>query len=124
MAGPPALDPAEVSAAVARCLAAHTAGTVPVASDLRLAVRGTVRAFAAAVPGHSVELRVPPYAAVQCVEGPRHTRGTPRAVVETDGVTWLLLNSGQLRFADAVATGRVHASGERSDLTPHLPSHP
>ena len=119
MAGPP-LDPAEVAAALEACLAAADAGTAPSVPDLRLAVRGTLRAFAAQVPGHSVEVRVPPYAAVQCIEGPRHTRGTPRAVVETDAMTWLLLVTGRRRFADAVAAGTVRASGERSDLTPYL----
>ncbi len=119
---PPPLDPADVQVAVDACLAAHAAGEVPGVADLRPAVRGTLRAFAAAVPGHSVEVRVPPFAAVQCIEGPRHTRGTPRAVVETDGLTWLLLVTGALGFADATAAGRVRASGERSDLTPFLPS--
>ena len=119
MAGPP-LDPAEVAAALESCLAAVDAGAAPSVADLRLAVRGTLRAFAGRVPGHSVEVRVPPYAAVQCIEGPRHTRGTPRAVVETDAMTWLLLVSGRRQFADAVAAGTVRASGERSDLTPYL----
>ena len=119
MAGPP-LDPADVESAVRASLAAHEAGRPPATDDLRLAVRGTLRAFAARVPGHSVEVRVPPYAAVQCIEGPRHTRGTPRAVVETDGMTWLLLVTRRLGFADAAAAGLVRASGERSDLTPYL----
>lgn len=68
-------------------------------------------------PGHSVEVRVPPYAAVQCIEGSRHTRGTPPAVVETDPETWVLLALGRLDWADAT----VRASGQRSDLSEHLP---
>lgn len=120
MAGPP-LDPAVVAAAVERCVAADAAGDPVAVGDLRVAVRGTARAFAARVPGHSVELRVPPYVAVQCVQGPRHARGTPRAAVETDALTWLLLVTGRLTFVAAVAAGRVRASGERSDLSPHLP---
>lgn len=68
-------------------------------------------------PGRSVEVRVPPYSAVQCIEGARHTRGTPPAVVETDARTWIALARGELAWADA----SVRASGERSDLTPHLP---
>jgi hypothetical protein len=80
-------------------------------------VRETVRAFAAAHPGRSVELRVPPYAAVQCVAGPRHTRGTPPNVVETDPKTWLRLYAGAVPWQAAVADGRVRASGERSDLS-------
>ena len=63
----------------------------------------------------------PPYAAVQCIPGVRHTRGTPPAVVETDARTMIALATGELSWADAVAEGRVSASGERTDLTPHLP---
>jgi hypothetical protein len=72
-------------------------------------------------PGRSVEVRVPPYAAAQVVEGVRHTRGTPPAVVETDAGTWLALATGELGWADAVGGGRVRASGERTDLAPFLP---
>jgi hypothetical protein len=72
-------------------------------------------------PGHSVEVRVPPYAAVQCIEGARHTRGTPPAVVETDAHTWIALARGEETVAEATARGAVRASGQRSDLTPHLP---
>ena len=69
---------------------------------------------AAAVPGRSVEVRVPPFGAVQCVEGPRHGRGTPPNVVETDARTWLALVTGRLSWADAEATGSLRASGARS----------
>jgi uncharacterized protein (TIGR03083 family) len=72
-------------------------------------------------PGHSVEVRVPPYAAVQVIEGPRHTRGTPANVVETDPDTWVLIAAGRLPYADAVAAGLVAASGQRADLGPYLP---
>ncbi|BBA98226.1 hypothetical protein RVR_4337 [Actinacidiphila reveromycinica] len=85
------------------------------------AVRVLADALAAKAPGNSVEVRVPPYAAVQCVEGPRHTRGTPPNVVETDPVTWLRLAAGRATFADEVDAARVSASGERADLAPHLP---
>jgi uncharacterized protein (TIGR03083 family) len=87
----------------------------------RLACRALTEVLAERAPGHSVELRVPPYAAVQCVPGPRHTRGTPPAVIELDPPTWLRLAAGRLRWVDAVASGRVHASGERADLSAHLP---
>ena len=86
-----------------------------------ISVRVLAGALAAKAPGRSVELRVPPYAAVQAVEGPRHTRGTPPNVVETDAVTWLELATGRLSWRDAVADGRVSASGERADLSPYLP---
>ncbi|MCZ4500562.1 MAG: hypothetical protein JWQ74_3117 [Marmoricola sp.] len=72
-------------------------------------------------PGYSVEVRVPPYGAVQAVEGGRHTRGTPRAVVETDPTTWLALATGELAWEVAVESGRVRASGERTDLSAYLP---
>lgn len=72
-------------------------------------------------PGRSVEVRVPPFGAVQCIEGPRHTRGTPSNVVETDAQTWLELASGATAWSDAVASGAVRASGGRADLTAYLP---
>ena len=72
-------------------------------------------------PGRSVEVRVPPYAAVQVIGGGTHTRGTPRAVIETDAETWLSLATGELTWSEAVDAGRVRASGERADLSPYLP---
>ncbi len=72
-------------------------------------------------PGRSVEVRVPPYAAVQVIGGGTHTRGTPRAVIETDADTWVALATGELTWDDALASGRVHASGERADLSAYLP---
>ncbi|AUG78473.1 hypothetical protein CFP65_3687 [Kitasatospora sp. MMS16-BH015] len=77
-------------------------------------------AFAAQVPGGAVELRVPPFAVVQAVPGPRHTRGTPPNVVETDALTWIRLATGRLAWAEAVGA-ELSASGERSDLSGHLP---
>jgi hypothetical protein len=88
------------------------------------AVKTTARWLAQQVPGRSVELRVPPHVAVQCIEGPRHTRGTPPNVVETDAATWLRLASGRLPWTDAVAEGKVVASGNRADLSGHLPLRP
>jgi hypothetical protein len=88
------------------------------------AVKTTARWLAQQVPGRSVELRVPPHVAVQCVPGPRHTRGTPPNVVETDAATWLRLATGQLTWQDAVAQGRLTASGNRADLSAVLPLSP
>jgi len=88
------------------------------------AVKTSARWLAQQVPGRSVELRVPPHVAVQCVPGPRHTRGTPPNVVETDAVTWLRLAIGVLTWAEAQADGKVSASGNRADLSPHLPLPP
>ncbi|MBL3665212.1 maleylpyruvate isomerase family mycothiol-dependent enzyme [Streptomyces sp. M2CJ-2] len=77
--------------------------------------------LAAKAPGGSTEVRVPPYAVVQCVAGPRHTRGTPPNVVETDPLTWIRLATGRTAWQDAVAAAEVSASGERADLGPYLP---
>lgn len=88
------------------------------------AVKTTARWLAQQVPGRSVEIRVPPHVAVQCIEGPRHTRGTPPNVIETDAATWLRLASGELTWADAVAEGTVVASGNRADLSSVLPLRP
>lgn len=85
------------------------------------AVRYTAEELSVRAPGRSVEVRVPPFAAVQCIEGPRHTRGTPTNVVETDAQTWLELVTGRLTWAEGVASGAVRASGQRADLTAYLP---
>ncbi len=78
------------------------------------AVKLTARTLAGDAPGNSVELRIPPFVAVQCIEGPRHTRGTPPNVVETDARTWLRLATGQEDLASATAAGRVEVSGSRA----------
>jgi hypothetical protein len=96
----------------------------PPRAVLGAAVKTTARWLAQQVPGRSVELRVPPHVAVQCVPGPRHTRGTPPNVVETDAATWLRLATGVTTWDDAVADGKVSASGNRADLGPHLPLPP
>ncbi|QFQ31786.2 hypothetical protein EEW87_013880 [Janibacter melonis] len=85
------------------------------------AVRWTLTLLSEAAPGRSVEVRVPPFGAVQCVEGPVHTRGTPPAVVETDAATWLRLAAGQTAWADAQSAGALRTSGNRTDLSAHLP---
>ncbi len=107
---------AEVAAALAR----RNVGD-PTGADERLLVRHFLAVLARDHPGASVEVRVPPYAVVQCVAGARHTRGTPPAVVETDADTWIALAVGAATWADAVSSGRVVASGERSDLSSLLP---
>lgn len=85
-------------------------------TTLALAVRYTLQLLAEQSPGGAVEVRVPPFGAIQCIEGPKHTRGTPPNVVETDAATWLALATGSLDWAGARASGRVHASGQRADL--------
>ena len=93
----------------------------PPRAVLGAAVRTTARWLAQQVPGRSVELRIPPHVAVQCVEGPRHTRGTPPNVVEADPVAWVQLCAGELSWAEAAADGRVRTWGDRADLSPWLP---
>ncbi|BCJ39111.1 hypothetical protein Athai_66140 [Actinocatenispora thailandica] len=110
-------DPAAVAAAVAEL----DAGAIPPASVLRDATRVLLNALAERAPGHAVEVRVPPYGAVQCIGGPRHTRGTPPNVIETDPLTWVRLATGRVVWADAVASGAVRASGVRADLSHELP---
>ncbi len=109
-------DPAEVDAALLRIAAGE-----PAQADLRLLSRHFLALLEERAPGRSVEVRVPPYAAVQVIPGVRHTRGTPPAVVETDATTWIGLATGELSWQEAERAGRVRASGERADLTSYLP---
>jgi hypothetical protein len=128
--GPRTSDPARGSVAVRQTEHVATAddvldvwasGGVPDRLTVKAAVKATLAMLVESAPGHAVEIRVPPYAAVQAIEGSRHRRGTPPAVVECDARTWLELATGRVDWAAAVADGRVRASGERSDLSPHLP---
>ena len=95
--------------------AARAAGVVqPSRSQLADAVRHTARLLAADAPGHSVELRVPPFVAVQCIEGPRHTRGVPPNVVEASPHAWLRLATGHSNWDELVAQADTTASGTRA----------
>lgn len=93
----------------------------PPRPELAAAVRLSLRTLEDVAPGHTVEVRVPPFAAVQCVAGPRHTRGTPPNVIETDPRTWLELATGRLDWTTALAAGRIAASGSRADVSHWLP---
>ncbi|MBT2552025.1 sterol carrier family protein [Arthrobacter sp. ISL-5] len=121
------IDPELGRAAVAQWVAA---GTPPAATSaapevprsvIATAVRYSLEEVTARAPGNSVEVRVPPFGVTQCVEGPRHTRGTPPNVIECDAATWLAMVTGSLSWADAVGAGRVAASGLRADLSALLP---
>ncbi|HXH77371.1 sterol carrier family protein [Nocardioides sp.] len=90
-------------------------------ADDRLLTKHFLAVLVERAPGRSVEVRVPPYAAAQVIEGARHTRGTPPAVIETDPATWIAVATGALAWADALASGRITASGERTDLSAYLP---
>lgn len=85
------------------------------------AVRYLLEELAERAPGNSVEVRVPPFGATQCVPGPRHTRGTPANVIETDPATWIALATGALEWESALAAAKVTASGSRANLDGLLP---
>ncbi|MFC7944945.1 sterol carrier family protein [Microbacterium sp. JAI119] len=103
---------------------AEASGAKPQRTDLATAVRYLLQLLDEKAPGNSVEVRVPPFGAVQVVQGPRHTRGTPPNVVEMDAATWIAVSTGTEAWADAAASGRIHASGTRADLSDVLPVRP
>lgn len=84
-------------------------------------VKSTLALLTSKAPGRAIEVRVPPYAAVQCGDGPTHTRGTPPNTIEMDADTWLALASGELSWSDAMNNGAISASGVRADLSEYLP---
>lgn len=96
-------------------------GDQPARTVVATAVRWSLEELAEQAPGGAVEVRVAPFGVAQCLEGSRHTRGTPPNVVETDATTWLALVTGALSWDDAVADGAVRASGTRADLSGVLP---
>ena len=116
MPPPRRTDPHEVRAAVQAVAPWLEDGDLdqPSRPELAAAVRLTLRVLAETAPGRSVEVRVPPFSVVQCIEGPRHTRGTPPNVVQTDPRTWLLLATGRLTWPTALADAQVTASGTRT----------
>ena len=109
-------DPALVRAALER----FRSGTAET-DDLRLLTKHLLALLVDRAPGGAVEVRVPPYAAAQCLQGTRHTRGTPPATVEMDAATWIALAVGDLEWTEAAREGLLRASGERSDLGHLLP---
>jgi hypothetical protein len=116
MAARHSADPTKTRAAVSAVVEwLRDPGTPePGRAELGEAVRLTARTLAAIAPGASVEVRVPPFVAVQCISGPSHRRGNPPNVVETDARTWLLLAAGLIDPADAAATGALQLSGPRA----------
>jgi len=121
MAARDSADPATTRQAVLAIADWLRDGTRPAPDRgaLGTAVRLTARTLAVVAPGASVEVRVPPFAAVQCVSGPRHTRGTPPNVVETDPRTWLLVATGLLGMAEATTAGALTLSGSRAGEIAH-----
>ena len=84
-------------------------------------VKRTLALLESKAPGRAIEVRIPPYAAIQCGEGPTHTRGTPPNVIEMDAQTWLALADGSRIWSDEIQAGRISASGSRADLSAYLP---
>jgi len=111
-----AADPRALRAAVLHvaCWLRDDTAPEPDRNEIAAAVRLTARALSAVAPGASVEVRIPPFVAVQCISGPKHTRGTPPNVVESDPRTWLLLVTGLKGFDEAVAEGLLRLSGSRA----------
>lgn len=90
--------------------------------SVAMAARYLLEQLAEEAEGHAVEVRVPPFGAVQALDGPQHTRGTPPNVVETDAATWIALATGELAWDDALAAARLTASGARAaEVARHLP---
>lgn len=112
------IDPAAGREAVLTWALDPDAATRPVTAT---AVRYTLEELGIQAPGRTVEVRVPPFGAVQCVAGPVHTRGTPPNVTETDAATWLRLATGRLTWAEAAAGGKLRVSGQRADVSAYLP---
>lgn len=119
-AGHPAVE-AVLAAAATSAAAEDSAGSAVSADTIALATRYLLQRFGADFPGFAVEVRVPPYGAVQAVEGPKHTRGTPPNVVELAPTDWVALATGQVSWESLVNVGRVSASGTRSNLSDLLP---
>ncbi|KYJ97186.1 sterol carrier family protein [Microbacterium sp. p3-SID338] len=118
------IDIVDGRAALGAVRDAEAAGTKPTRPELATAVRYLLQLLDEKAPGNSVEVRVPPFGAVQVIQGPRHTRGTPPNVVEMDAATWIAVATGTEAWADAATAGRIHASGTRADLTGVLPLRP
>jgi hypothetical protein len=108
-------------AAVERATTEGPVAEVPDRDTIATAVRYLLQELADRAPGRSVEVRVPPFGAAQCIDGTSHRRGTPPAVIEMDARTWIALGAGTATWADAVESGQVQASGERADLSHLLP---
>lgn len=109
------------SDAVTDVLTAYAADDVPARDVEKAAVKASLARLVELSPGRAVEVRIPPYAAVQVIGGTSHRRGTPPAVVECDARTWLSLATGVLTWQEALTSGKLHASGARSDLSALLP---
>ena len=89
--------------------------------DVMQQVKATLAELVKRAPGRAIEVRIPPYAAIQCGDGPSHTRGTPPNVIEMDADTWLALANGSESWSAAMDRGAISASGARATLEEYLP---
>lgn len=89
--------------------------------DFKAAVRYLLEELSFLRPGRSVEVRVPPLGAVQCVDGLTHRRGTPPNTIELNPADWFALAVGEVTWDALVASGRILASGTRADISDALP---
>ena len=85
--------------------------------DLKREVKKILNLIKSEVPGKSVELRVPPYGAIQCIAGGNHRRGTPPNTVEMSGQTLIRLINEPSLWITLCESGEVRASGLLSDLS-------
>lgn len=113
--------PRRIDPSIGRAAVSRASTEAPDRDATATAVRYLLQELADRAPGRSVEVRVPPFGAAQCIEGTSHRRGTPPAVIEMDAPTWIELGAGTTTWADAVTRGQVQASGERADLSHLLP---
>jgi len=84
--------------------------------EIKIQVKQILKVIEKIAPGKSVELRIPPYAAIQCVEGGNHRRGTPPNVVEMDAQTLLKLSKSPQNWDQLCSAGAISASGTNSNL--------
>ena len=113
--------PRKITTGEGRAALAAVRGEAAGRPELATAVRYLLQLLVEKAPGNSVEVRVPPFAVVQCIGGPKHTRGTPPNVVETDPLTWIRLATGRTGWTQALESAQVRASGERAELAHLLP---
>lgn len=113
--------PRRIEPAIGRVAVERASREAADRDTMATAVRYLLQELSDRAPGRSVEVRVPPFGAVQCIEGASHRRGTPPAVIEMDAHTWIALGVGGMTWADAMRRGQVRASGERADLSHLLP---
>jgi hypothetical protein len=85
--------------------------------DIKAQIKQILKVIQEVAPGRSVELRIPPYAAIQCVDGVNHRRGTPSNIVEMSAATLMNLTQNPEKWQEFCEIGLISASGTNSDLS-------